>query len=236
MNGRALNLAGVSLALAVMVWSAPAGSKETPPRWSPVARGDLCVTEGGLDLNAQGRFSVNAAKLRAVLPTAGRQGIEARFTYLGPTEEIAPLRSGAVRQQFGLKLRATDGCNLVYAMWRFAPRPSLTVSVKTNPGSHASRECGVNGYHDIQPAGVEAVEAPRIGEAHGLAATLDGATLTVLIDDRPVWRGDLGAEAMDLQGPVGIRSDNVRLDLALFAATSPKAAACSAPDPGKGDE
>src|SRR5579859_133754 len=109
------------LALAAALGSAaPAQAGDSPPGLVPVAPGRLCVTEGALQPLPEGRLSIATDKLRAVLSAPTKQAIEARFTYQGPTAETAPLRSGAVRQQFGLKLRAADGCNLVYAMWRFA--------------------------------------------------------------------------------------------------------------------
>ena len=40
----------------------------------------------------------------------------------------------------------------------------------------------------------------------------------MLIDDKEVWEGEVGRDALAVEGPVGIRSDNVRLDLELFAA------------------
>jgi hypothetical protein len=70
------------------------------------------------------------------------------------------------------------------------------------------------------------VEAPQIGATHRLAASLDGAALRVLIDGRPVWEGELGPEALAADGPVGIRSDNVRLELALFAPPDAAQRAC----------
>jgi hypothetical protein len=179
---------------------------------------------------------INAAKLRAVLASEGRQAIEARFTYLGPTAETAPLRSGETRRQFGLKLRAADGCNLVYAMWRFAPQPSLTVSVKSNPGLHASRACGASGYRTVQPRRLAPVEAPQIGATHRLAAALDGLALRVLIDGMPVWEGELGPEALAANGPVGIRSDNARLELALFVPPDAAQRACLKPGGADGEE
>jgi hypothetical protein len=51
------------------------------------------------------------------------QAVEARLTYLGHTRDVARLGSGAMREQFGLKLRAHDACNLVYAMWRIGGLP-----------------------------------------------------------------------------------------------------------------
>jgi len=202
---------------AALLSAAPARSDDSPPQLVPVARSRLCVTEGDLEALPDARLSVGVAKLRAVLAAPGPQAIEARFTYLGPTADAAPLRSGAVRRQFGLKLRAADGCNLVYAMWRFAPQPSLIVSVKSNPGLQASQICGTSGYRIVNPRRLSPVEAPQIGTTHRLAAALDGAALRVLIDGRLVWEGELGPEALASNGPVGIRSDNARLVLALFA-------------------
>jgi hypothetical protein len=190
---------------------------DRPAELAAVPASRLCVTEGALEPLPDGRALVNVAKLRAVLAAAGGQAIEARFTYLGPTAETAPLRSGAVRRQFGLKLRAADGCNVIYAMWRFAPQTSLVVSVKSNPGLHASRACGTAGYRTVEALHQAAVDAPLVGTTHRLAATLSGNALRVLIDGRPVWEGRLGAEALAADGPVGIRSDNARLALELFA-------------------
>ena len=116
-----------------------------------------------------------------------------------------------------MKLRAADGCNLIYAVWRFAPKASLTVSVKSNPALHESRACGTSGYRTAEPQRAAPVDAPLVGTMHRLAATLNGGALRVLIDGRPVWEGKLGPEALAADGPVGIRSDNARLALEIFA-------------------
>ena len=221
---------------AALIFTAPASAENAPPGLAPVALKQLCVTEGALDSLPDGRLSVGTAKLRAVLAAAGRQAIEARFTYLGPTAETAPLRSGAVRQQFGLKLRARDGCNLTYAMWRFAPEPSLTVQVKSNPGLHSSKECGNAGYRTVTPQRTAPVDAPQIGTTHRLFAALDGAALRVLIDGKPVWEGALGPEALAAEGPVGIRADNARLALQLFAPPETAPGACLKPGGGEVEE
>src|SRR5581483_6411880 len=193
--------------LAALGGSTSTRAEERSMDLAPVPRSHLCVTEGTLDRLPDGRMSVDVAKLRAVLAASGRQAIEARFTYLGPTAETAPLRSGAVRRQFGLKLRAADGCNVIYAMWRFAPQPSLTVSVKSNPTLHESRACGISGYRSVEPQRLTQVDAPLIGATHRLAAALNGDALRVLIDGEPVWEGKLGPAALAADGPVGIRSD-----------------------------
>jgi hypothetical protein len=117
----------------------------------PVSRADLCVTEGAIDESGGALLSVDSAKMRAYLNNATRQFVEARFTYLGPTATSARLGSGELRSQFGLKLRAADACNLIYAMWRFEPESKLVVSVKANPSEHSSAECGNRGYRNVKP-------------------------------------------------------------------------------------
>ena len=224
---------GLALVAAVGV-AAPARSNDAPEKLAPVPRDQLCVTEGTLTALPDGDLSVEAAKMRAVMATTGPRMIEARFLYLGPTAETAPLRSGEVRQQFGLKLRASDGCNVIYAMWRFEPRSSLTVSVKSNPGLHTSSACGNAGYETQRPRLTLPVQAPQIGTTHRLTAALNDRTLSVLIDEIPVWEGELAADALASDGPVGLRSDNVRLELALTA--PPAAAHGSCPRPGAEDE
>lgn len=156
--------------------------------------------------------------MRAYLNAATGQFVEARFTYLGSTGNEARLGSGELRRQFGLKLRTQDACNLVYAMWRLAPESKLVVSVKSNPGQQASEECGNRGYRDIKPRRSAPVPALRPGDAHTLHAEISGADMKVFVDDSLVWEGSVGPDAMGFDGPVGIRSDNARLQMEFRAA------------------
>src|SRR5689334_5452213 len=87
-----------------------------------VARGELCVTLGALGSTAGG-LVVEGPKMRAVVGVHTEPVAELRFTYLGPTRETVPLSSGQTRRQIGLKLRALDGCNLIYVMYRIEPKP-----------------------------------------------------------------------------------------------------------------
>src|SRR5208283_4492376 len=97
-----------------------------------VARSQLCVTEGAIEQSgAERHWSVSTPKMRAYVNNLTEPVVEARFRYLGPTSNEVPLGSGALRRQFGLKLRAQDACNLVYAMWRIEPESKLVVSVKS---------------------------------------------------------------------------------------------------------
>jgi hypothetical protein len=91
----------------------------------------------------------------------------------------ARLGSGELRRQFGLKLRAQDACNLVYAMWRIVPQSKLVVSVKSNPGQHSSAECGNRGYRNIKPRRSIPVPILRSGDAHDLRAEMNGEEMKV---------------------------------------------------------
>ena len=177
-----------------------------------VDNGMLCVTEGTLHDMPRHQFSVDAPKMRAYVNRPSAQIIDARFTYVGPTAVVSKLGSGEAREQFGLKLRAQDPCNLVYAMWRIEPESKLVVSVKMNPGQHTSAECGNQGYRNIKPVRSLSLPVLRPGSKHSLRAEMDGENLRVFADGNVVWRGDVGADAAALDGPVGIRSDNAALD------------------------
>jgi len=54
------------------------------------------------------------------------------------------------------------------------------------------------------------------GDMHTLRAELNVDQLRVFVDNAVVWEGAVGPEAR-FPGPVGIRSDNARLDLELRA-------------------
>jgi hypothetical protein len=200
-----------SILLGVSFAQAPVGA------WLSVSLGKLCVTEGAIEKTAGGRLSVSAPKMRAYIQAWTAQSVEVRFTYLGPTRNEAALGSGQVRRQFGLKLRAQDPCNLVYAMWRINPESKLAVSAKRNVGAHTSAQCGNHGYENIKPR--RASDVPRLqpGESHVLRAEMKQEELRVFVDNREVWEGDIGSDAAGLEGPVGIRSDNARLEFDLRA-------------------
>ncbi len=201
----------IPLVLGTAFAQAPAGN------WFRVRRGSLCVTEGTIAETAGDRLSVSVPKMRAYVNTWASQAIELRFTYNGSTQKKVALGSGEMRQQFGLKLRAQDACNLVYAMWRVEPESKLVVSVKRNPGAHTSAACGERGYENLTPR--RAADLPRLrpGESHTLRAEMKKEELQVFVDDREVWAGEVGADAAKIEGPVGIRSDNAQLQFELKA-------------------
>ena len=184
----------------------------------PVSRGTLCVTEGAIEAAPTGRLTVSVSKMRAYVNLLTPQIVEAQFTYLGGTKNETRLGSGELRRQFGLKLRAQDACNLVYAMWRIDPESKLVVSIKSNSGQHASADCGNRGYRNIKPRHSVPVPVLRPGEPHTLRAEMRGDELRVFVDNALVWEGPLGPDALAFDGPVGIRSDNAHLELELRAA------------------
>lgn len=187
---------------------------------APVPRASLCVTEGEVGEAAGGRLTVNSAKMRAYFNAFTAPVGEIDFTYLGSTGDEARLGSGELRRQLGLKLRAADACNLVYVMWRIEPESKLVVSIKSNPGQHSSVECANRGYRNIKPARSKPVPALLPGAQHTLRAEMNGSALAVFADGLNVWGGDLGADALAFDGPIGMRSDNAKLELHLLAEPS----------------
>lgn len=189
-------------------------------RLNRVTRAMLCVTEGSLDEVSGERLSVSVPKMRAYVNRETLQSIEALFTYRGPTRNEARLGSGQMRRQFGLKLRAQDPCNLVYVMWRIEPESELVVSVKTNPGEHTSAECSNHGYRNIRKSPVPLL---RPGDSHALRAEMNGESLRVFVDNSVVWEGALASDALHLNGPVGIRSDDAQVEFELRVGELPGA-------------
>lgn len=183
----------------------------------PIAPARVHVTEGALKASPKGSVRVDVPKMRAVVPGTEGASAELRFTYLGRTEEFKALASGEAREQLGLKLRALDGCNVLYVMWRLAPKPGLVVSLKRNPDEHSSGDCGNRGYTNLRPRSHAPVPALKPGDSHVLRAEQNARALRVLVDGAPVWEGELPTEALAFDGPVGMRSDNVRADVQLVA-------------------
>lgn len=171
----------------------------------------ICVTKGAIGP----RGTVDVPTFRGV--AVGTSGDAARidFVYQGRSRGERALASGQVRRQIGLKLRAADGCNLVYVMWRFDPRPQIEVSVKVNPGARTHAECGARGYTKLRPA---SAQAPVVGQRYSMSAQITGDDLSAWIDDQVVWQGTLPYGARSMTGPSGLRSDNVSYSIAAFGA------------------
>jgi hypothetical protein len=184
------------------------------PPAPPISRGELCVSTGEIDATKDG-LRITGPEVRAFVRWKGPSRAELRFRYDGPTQEVKRLASGELRRQFGIKLRAKDTCNLVYAMWHFEPTPGLGVSVKSNPGKSTHAQCGANGYETLRPAWTRAVPAPLPGTTHTFAAELEGTELRLFADGQLVWRGTVPPLGFAFDGPAGLRSDNAGLTFQL---------------------
>jgi hypothetical protein len=194
---------------------------------TPVSSERLCVTAGrvaplGAPRATGGGWRVTDPTLRAVASGSRGEAAALRFTLRGDSTGTRALASGAPRRQLGLKLRAEDGCNLIYVMWRLdgrrGARPTLHVSVKRNPGQRTHRECGARGYTRVAPSEIGPLAPLRPGAEHTLRAEISSDELRAWVDDELVWRGRLPAAASTLRGPAGVRSDNVALDLVELSA------------------
>ena len=182
----------------------------------PNGLSELSVTSGVVQAAGTSGLALRSPTIRAIVPSAGGSVAEAAFVYLGPSRDRAPLASGEMRQQFGLKLRALDTCNVVYVMWHIAPTSGIHVSVKSNPGETEHSQCGDRGYLNIAASWARGdLAAVRVGERRVIRAQIDQRQLRVTVDGEPAWVGGLPAEAFAFDGPVGIRSDNGDFDVEL---------------------
>lgn len=221
-------VAAGGLAIALVTSMAALGCDRPPPAstrieshaptWAELStRGEatICFTEGRGAASERGHHVVDAA-MRGFVP--GSTGDEASldFVYRGTLEKRTELASGDSRAQLGVKLRAADSCNVLYAMWRTETN-EIVVQVKRNADAHTHAECGATGYTRVRPT--ERAKPPTIaaGEHHTLEAVIAGDNLVVKADDTLVWRGTLPDEARELRGPAGVRTDNVDVDLAIHA-------------------
>src|SRR5579863_9221974 len=222
----------IALLISASDLSPAISARASPVQMVPIPRAKLCVTEGAVEALEGSRLAVTVPKMRAFVAAVTPQAVEVRFTYVGPTRAAARLGSGQIRRQFGLKLRAQDGCNLVYAMWRMEPESKLVVSAKTNPGLHASRDCGNRGYRNIKPRRSSPVPHLSPGDSHALGADMNGDEVRVSVDGSVVWEGSVGPEARSFDGPVGMRTDNVRLEFELLSRSIGAPISCRLEDEG----
>jgi len=238
-------IASLAAASALVGWRVGCGggaSRAVPARASaprpapttlvhPVASGEVCTTRGAPRPLASGRLRSTDATARGVAPGTSGDVAELRFAYRGPTDETAQLASGRVQRQVSLKLRAQDGCNLVYVSWRIEPDPGITVKVKSNPGERVNEECGNRGYRTVKPSFARPPRRIARDRAHRLHAEIDGRWLSVRADGALVWQGDLGRAATRMSGPAGFRFDNAAVDFQLLTERRPAARASAAAPP-----
>jgi hypothetical protein len=180
----------------------------------------LCVTTGTAKIGGK----VDKPAMRAVAKGTDGDAAALTFTFHGDAENPKKLASGELRRQIGLKLRAANGCNLIYAMWRLDPKPTVNVQVKRNPGAKDHKACGTAGYKTVKPAETTVPPELAFGENHTMRAEIGADDeLRVFIDDTLHWRGTLPESVRDLRGPAGLRSDNIVYDLVGFGAPTTSA-------------
>ena len=142
----------------------------------------VCVTNGEIFRQSPDEFLVESPSSRAFAKASDDRFGVIEFEYLGPTDEDAPLASGRIVRQLGVKLRARDSCNVIYVMWTTAPESLVQVSTKFNPNKSTHAHCGAKGYkllHESKPGDVAAI---RVAEPRRLEAALKERNLTVKID------------------------------------------------------
>jgi hypothetical protein len=171
-------------------------------------RDSVCVTHGSMR-----GLHVSDSSMRAVVQGSSGDAGAVEFAYDGATKDVSRLKSGAVREQMALKLRAADGCNLVYVVWRFSPEPLLVVQTKVNPGKHTNAECSTDNYTTISET---PLARPAPGTKHLIEASIHGDHLFTKVDGQPVWDGALPGYVRDMHGPFGVRTDNVEATVALI--------------------
>ncbi len=175
----------------------------------------FCPTSGSVVRAGDGGLTVSVPTMRGVVAGDMSRSAELAFTFRGATKELAPLASGELRQQIGLKLRAHDTCNIVYVMWRVAPTQGVRVLVKSNPGLSTHVQCKDQGYINLPEIPGKKAPIITVGEPHTLRAELEAESLRVFADDLEIWSGTLPPQAFAFDGAVGVRSDNGEFDFEL---------------------
>jgi hypothetical protein len=183
-----------------------------------VGSGNLCVTEGAVENSSGDRLTVDAPKMRAYVNAWTSQAIEAQvhlsWTHSRRNETRFGRNTPSVRPETPRAERLQPGVRHVAHRARVEESWSPSKEIPTRPEAPsaetaATRTSSLAGRLRYPPCDP--------GDTHTLGAELDEDELHVFVDNRVVWEGGLGPEAQELQGPVGIRSDNVRLAFDLKA-------------------
>jgi hypothetical protein len=174
------------------------------------ASAQLAVTNG--KISTASTYSVETPSSRANVLYHDGDNLELTATYLGPTAQKQLFADGSFQEQVGIKLRNVNECNLIYIMRRIQPNPSVSVSIKVNPGETIT--CGDKGYTMIKsiPVGV-----PAIGSTFVLSANMDPVTniVRVTLDGTLLWAGNVKVPFTSYQGGAGIRTDNAKINFTL---------------------
>ena len=203
----------IALLLAAASAAAATPAQAQGGAWRPIERSEFCVTDGSIGQTAD-HMTIDGPQTRATVRSTTPQFAELRFAYLGPSAVTVPLGSGLERRQIGLKLRAQDSCNVVYATWHIEADQRIAISIKRNAGKHTHAGCGNRGYR-ITATSAQALPL-AIGSSHTLRATLRAEVVEVYADNTLALTTNLDARRLDFDGPVGMRSDNGRFRFQYF--------------------
>jgi hypothetical protein len=162
------------------------------------------ITDGTATLTGL-EFSINDPETRIDFTEMNGDSIIMEAIYLGPTDNTALLASGAWKEQFGVKLRNLNTCNVVYVMRQFKPIPSINIMYKQNIGMSTHEQCGDKGYVFVKDIPLPVVP---VGTKVVLGAKFVSNTLFVLLNGQQVWKGYI---PFTQTGISGFRSDNTKV-------------------------
>jgi hypothetical protein len=148
-------------------------------------------------------YSVETPTSRADIPSHSGEYLEVKIRYLGPTDQKELFADGTYQEQVGIKLRSANGCNVIYVMRRIAPNPSISVSIKSNPGLVSV--CGDKGYTMIKSI---PVLPPKLFSEFVLNATIVNNEIRVLLDNKEIIKAKIPDT---IKGDAGIRTDNTKI-------------------------
>lgn len=185
---------------------------------------DLVTTSGEINITKSGAFLTNLVPtMRAYSSNSDGDVALLRFRYRGETEVVNKLASGAIRQQVGLKLRATDTCNVLYVVWQIYPKEQITIARKDNEGMTRHSECGATGYVNIKKYPVpESLTARSMTTRYLAAEIIDEERLELYLDNVLYDTIDLDSNTKKYlkrtrMGHSGLRTDNVDLIFKFMA-------------------
>jgi hypothetical protein len=176
---------------------------------NPVTAATFKVTNGTATYK-DGVIEVSSVASRIDFPNTNGERFGIIAQYNGPTETTIPLASGVVQEQFGIKLRAANTCNLIYIMRRFTPVSKVTIMYKQNIGMTTHEECGDKGYAIIKDIPVPSIP---VGTLVRLEGKFEGSTLTVKLNDKIIW---VGLVDFRQTGISGFRSDNAKVKFSVI--------------------
>lgn len=172
-----------------------------PPRY--------LVTNGVVNVVGN-EFTVASPSSRVEFPGLSGETLYIKAKYKGTSVDNTLLESGQYIEQFGIKLRNVNQCNLVYVMRRFSPKPTLSISYKKNTGQSTYAECADRGYTFVKSIPLVAVNP---GATVNLSARFYGNNkLTIWLDGKNVFNEIVD---FDGKGNSGFRSDNTSVSFVV---------------------